>query len=126
MSAKRATLKSPKAARAADCRQLEQLPNIGPSLASSLRAIGIVEPSQLVAADAFELYLALCRHSGKRQDPCVLDTFMAATDFMRGASPAPWWHYTVLRKRVHGRLDGPGLQPPPRPPAAAARGTGHG
>jgi len=98
-----ATLKSPKAASAADCRRLEQLPNIGPSMAADLRGIGIHEPAQLATADAFELYLALCRHSGKRQDPCVLDTFMAATDFMRGAPPAPWWHYTALRKRLHGR-----------------------
>jgi hypothetical protein len=27
---------------------------------------------------------------------------MAATDFMRGAAPAPWWHYTAQRKQVYG------------------------
>jgi hypothetical protein len=32
----------------------------------------------------------------------VLDTFMAATDFMRGAAPSPWWHYTARRKAVYG------------------------
>ena len=37
-----------------------------------------------------------------RQDPCVLDTFMAATDFMRGAQPTPWWHYTAQRKQTYG------------------------
>ena len=48
------------------------------------------------------LYRALCERSGKRQDPCVLDTFMAATDFMRGAAPTPWWRYTAQRKQVYG------------------------
>lgn len=120
--AKSHALKSPKAQRASDCQRLEQLPNIGPSLAADLRSIGIHEPAQLAGADAFALYLALCRHSGKRQDPCVLDTFMAATDFMRGAAPAPWWHYTALRKRRHGQLDAPlpGANGHARPRAAAA------
>ena len=54
--------------------------------------------------DAFVLYQALCASSGKRQDPCVLDTWMAATDFMRGAAPAPWWAYTAQRKRVYGTV----------------------
>jgi hypothetical protein len=35
------------------------------------------------------LYQKLCAATGQRQDPCVLDTFMAATDFMRGAPAAP-------------------------------------
>jgi hypothetical protein len=35
----------------------------------------------------------------------VLDTFMAATDFMRGAAPAPWWAYTARRKAMYGQLD---------------------
>ena len=97
-------LKSPKAACAADCRQLEQLPNIGPALAADLRALGIADPQDLADRDAFALYQALCRHSGKRQDPCVLDTFLAATDFMRGAAPAPWWAYTALRKQQYPAL----------------------
>jgi hypothetical protein len=95
-------LKSPKAARADDCRSLEQLPNIGPAIAADLRRLGIRQPGELRHRDPFLLYQALCRATGKRQDPCVLDTFMAATDFMRGAAPRPWWHYTAQRKRVYG------------------------
>ena len=95
-------LKSPKAASAGQCQQLEQLPNIGPAMAADLRALGIAHPHELASRDAFVLYQALCSHSGKRQDPCVLDTFMAATDFMRGAAPTPWWHYTAQRKQVYG------------------------
>ena len=95
---------STKARRAADCEALEQLPNIGPALAADLRSIGVVHPRELAARDAFVLYQALCARSGKRQDPCVLDTFMAATDFMRGAPAAPWWKYTPQRKAVYGAV----------------------
>ena len=91
-----------KAACAQECEQLEQLPNIGPAIAADLRLLGVQHPSELAQRDAFELYQALCRASGKRQDPCVLDTFMAATDFMRGAPARPWWDYTALRKTLHG------------------------
>ena len=50
------TLKAPKAARAADCRTLEQLPNIGPALAADLRRLGIREPAELRLHDPFQLY----------------------------------------------------------------------
>lgn len=99
-----ATLKAPKAATASECQRLEDLPNIGPAMAADLRALGIQQPQQLASQDALALYHALCRLSGKRQDPCVLDTFMAATDFMRGAAPAPWWAYTAERKHRYGSL----------------------
>jgi hypothetical protein len=97
-------IKSPKALNAAVCRTLEQLPNIGPSLAADLRLIGIRAPADLNGQDAFVLYQRLCAATGQRQDPCVLDTFMAATDFMRGAPAAPWWHYTPQRKVLFGAV----------------------
>ncbi|CAG1018846.1 hypothetical protein BURC_03668 [Burkholderiaceae bacterium] len=97
-------IKAPKAATAAECKTLEQLPNIGPSLAADLRLIGIREPRELRGKDAFVLYQKLCAATGQRQDPCVLDTFMAATDFMSGAAAAPWWKYTPQRKLLFGQL----------------------
>jgi len=93
-----------KARTAAECERLEQLPNIGPSIAGDLRLIGVVHPRELAEKDALALYRQLCTATGKRQDPCVLDTFMAATDFMRGADPRPWWAYTAQRKAQHGVL----------------------
>ncbi|HEX7438915.1 MAG TPA: helix-hairpin-helix domain-containing protein [Caldimonas sp.] len=97
-------IKSPKAASAADCKTLEQLPNIGPALAADLRLIGIREPRDLRGKDAFVLYQKLCAATGQRQDPCVLDTFMAASDFMGGAPAAPWWKYTAQRKALFGQV----------------------
>ena len=99
-----ASIKSPKAANAAECRTLEQLPNVGPSLAEDLRLIGVEHPADLRGKDAFVLYQKLCAATGQRQDPCVLDTFMAATDFMRGAPAAPWWTYTAQRKALFGQV----------------------
>lgn len=97
-------IKAPKAASAAECDRLEQLPNIGPSMAADLRALGITHPRELASHDGFALYQALCRHTGQRQDPCVLDTFLAVTDFMRGAPAAPWWAYTAERKQRYRDL----------------------
>ncbi len=91
-----------KARSAGECQQLEQLPNIGPSIAADLRLLGVQHPQDLAGRDAFQLYQALCQTTGRRQDPCVLDTFMAATHFMGGAAPRPWWEYTAQRKAQFG------------------------
>lgn len=93
-----------KAAHADDCVRLDQIPNIGPAMVADLRLLGIERPAQLQGRDAFVLYQQLCAISGERQDPCVLDTLMAAVDFMRGAPARPWWHYTAERKLVYGQV----------------------
>ena len=95
-------LRPRKARHAAECESLEQLPNIGPSLAADLRLLGVAHPRELAAHDAFTLYRELCERRGRRQDPSVLDTFIAATEFMRGAEPRPWWFYTAGRKSAYG------------------------
>lgn len=107
---------TPKARHATECRVLEQIPNIGTAMANDLRRIGIREPRDLVGCDALELYRCVCEDRGARMDPCVLDTLMAATDFMRGAGPAPWWQYTVARKARYGQvLDAAGARLERRP-----------
>jgi len=93
-----------KALQAALCETFEQLPNVGPAMAGDLRALGLQHPRELAHRDPFVLYQTLCAHTGKRQDPCVLDTFMAITDFMRGAAPGPWWTYTAQRKVLYGNV----------------------
>ena len=59
-----------------DCKRLEQHPNIGPAAAADLRLMRITEPQQLRGEDALAMYQKLCRLTNKRQDPCVLDTFI--------------------------------------------------
>ena len=79
---------------------LEDLPNIGKSIAANLRAIGIERPAQLRRRNPYALYDRLNRVSGVRHDPCVLDTFIAAVRFVAGEPARPWWSYTQERKRA--------------------------
>ena len=80
--------------------QLEQLPNIGPAMAADLRSIGVSAPQQLKNKDPYELYQELCRETRQHHDPCVLDVFISAVRFMRGAPERPWWAYTQERKKM--------------------------
>jgi len=80
--------------------QLESLPNIGKSIAEDLRLIGIDHPKKLIGMEPLQMYNQLCRQTGTRQDPCVLDTFMAAVQFMKDGKPLPWWAFTEERKKT--------------------------
>ena len=77
--------------------QLESLPNIGGVMAGDLRKIGIQYPSELRGKIAYRLYGALFMITGKRHDPCVIDVFLSAIDFMEGGQAKPWWKYTAVR-----------------------------
>ena len=79
--------------------ELEQIPNIGPSIAANLRRIGVRHPADLQDQDPFAMYDLLCRVDARPHDLCVLDVFMAAVDFMQGGRTQPWWKYTPRRKR---------------------------
>lgn len=79
--------------------RLEDVPNVGPAIAADLRRLGIAVPADLPGRDPYALYDDLCRITGQRHDPCVLDTFIAAVRFMEGAPAKPWWKYTAERKR---------------------------
>lgn len=46
------------------------------------------------------MYDELGRITGRRYDPCLLDTFIAAVRFLDGEPARPWWKYTAERKRV--------------------------
>ena len=82
---------------------LEQLPNVGPAVARDLRRLGVRRPPDLVGRDPYALFDELCRVTGQRHDPCILDTLIAAVRFMAGDPARPWWAYTAERKR---RLSG--------------------
>jgi Pathogenicity locus len=84
--------------------QLEELPNVGKAMADDLRLIGIDDPNKLVGKNPFELYDTLCRISGTKHDPCVIDVFMSIVHFMESGEPRPWWSFTDERKRT--LLDG--------------------
>lgn len=80
--------------------RLEDVPNVGPRISEDFRRLGIESPRQLAGRDPYHLYDELCRLTGQRHDPCVLDTFIAAVRYMEGGPKKPWWHFTAERKRV--------------------------
>lgn len=82
--------------------KLTDLPNIGKTMASDLRRIGIEHPQQLAWQDPYELYVRFCNTFGERQDPCVLDVLISIVDFADGGEPRVWWEYTAERKRLYG------------------------
>ena len=79
--------------------RLEDIPNVGPAVAADLRRLGITSPCELAGRDPYALFDELCRITGQRHDPCLLDTFIAAVRFMAGEPKKPWWKYTPERKR---------------------------
>jgi hypothetical protein len=88
-----------KSANRADITDLEDIPNVGPSIAANLRIIGIQSPDDLVGKDPYKMYDDLRHATGVRHDPCVIDVFIAAVRFMAGKRAKPWWKYTPERKR---------------------------
>ncbi|MDN0082969.1 helix-hairpin-helix domain-containing protein [Crenobacter sp. SG2305] len=83
-----------------DAHQLLDLPNVGPHSADDLIQLGITEPQQLAGRDPFQLYQELCRITGQRQDPCVLDVLISAVRYIDGEGAKPWWTYTAERKAL--------------------------
>ena len=79
---------------------LQQIPNIGSSIAANLRLIGVSSPQDLLGKDPYTMYDNLCDTTGVRHDPCVIDVFIAAVRFMAGEPSKPWWKYTPERKRT--------------------------
>ncbi|OFW07428.1 MAG: hypothetical protein A3H96_05510 [Acidobacteria bacterium RIFCSPLOWO2_02_FULL_67_36] len=71
--------------------------------------LGVNSVEQLARRSPKRLYDELCRRTGQRQDPCVLDTFRAAV--AQAQDPdlpieyCVWWFWSRVRK---------GEVPPPR------------
>ena len=83
-----------------DVARLEDIPNVGVSVAEDLRKLGITSPSDLPGRDPYAMYHDLCRMTAQRHDPCLLDTFIAAVCYMEGGPKTPWWKFTAERKRA--------------------------
>lgn len=90
-----------KAATASAVRRFQDIPNVGPAMEHDFRLLGFTKPTDLKTQDAYRLFKRLGTKTGVRPDPCVLDTYLAVIDFMNGAPPRPWWHYTKKRKQQY-------------------------
>lgn len=93
-----------KARTHAEAKKFSDIPNIGPAMVLDFEQLGLKKPSDLKGKDPFALYQKMCKITGHRHDPCVLDTYMAAVDFMNGAIARPWWKYTAERKKKYPNI----------------------
>jgi len=93
-----------KATRTQDVITFTDIPNVGKAMERDFLLLGLKSPADLKKQDPYKLYQKLCKKSGVRQDPCVLDTYLAVIDFMNGAEAKPWWMYTKGRKETYKNL----------------------
>ena len=83
-------------------RSFEDLISVGPAIARNFHMLGIRTIPQLARANPLKMYRKLCKLTGQRQDPCVLDTFRAAVAQARNprlpAAQCRWWCWSRVRK----------------------------
>jgi hypothetical protein len=93
--------------RARDSRSLDDLDGIGPAMLDDFRRLQVPGVAALARQDPQALYDRLCRLTGVRQDPCVLDTFCCAVAQARDpALPMAqrrWWWWSRRRKAAAAR-----------------------
>jgi len=85
-----------------ETRQLRDLYSVGPATVRDLKLLGITRVEQLAGRDARKLYDRLCRLTGKRCDPCVMDVLSAAIaqaqDPNLPKEKRRWWYWSRIRK----------------------------
>ena len=83
-------------------RELQEIPGIGPSLASDLHQLGIRKISDLRRKNPETLYRNLEELTASHQDRCVLYTFRCAVYFAKTSRPVPrllkWWNWMDPKK----------------------------
>ena len=79
--------------------RLTDIPNIGKAMERDLLLSDIQHPADLIGKDPYQLFEKLCEATNARHDPCVLDTFISAVQYMDGGPPKKWWEFTGERKK---------------------------
>ncbi len=80
--------------------QLEELPNIGRSIAADLRRIGIMNSGDLSGLEPLATYRRLAEVMGSRHDPCVFHVLLAVRYFFESGVPLPWWRFAEEGERL--------------------------
>jgi hypothetical protein len=77
---------------------LTAIPNVGPAVARKLLTLDVRGLDDLRGRDPEALFERLCAQDGRRHDPCLLDTFVAAVAYADGGPARPWWEFSRERK----------------------------
>jgi len=84
-------------------RALKDLISVGPAMLRDFEMLGIHSMAQLAKQNPERMYARLNHITGRRQDPCVLDTFCAAVAQARNprltAEQCQWWYWSRKRKK---------------------------
>src|SRR5262249_16724974 len=87
-------------------RRMRDLISVGPAILRDFELLSVHNMKQLARSDPRQLYRRLCRVTGERQDPCVLDVFCAAVAQARDphlpAERCLWWYWSRKRKAQRG------------------------
>jgi hypothetical protein len=88
---------------AAKTRALGDLISIGPAMLRDFELLGITSVRELARQNPQRMYKKMERATGRRQDPCVLDTFCAAVAQAKNprlaAEKCQWWWWSRRRKK---------------------------
>ena len=82
--------------------RLEDLPNIGRSIANDLKAIGIKSSVELRKKAPLAVFNDLKETMGRRHDPCVFYTLLSVKHFFDTSESLPWWRFTTQGKKTLG------------------------
>ncbi len=80
--------------------RLEDMPNIGPAVASLLRDAGIHEPTDMAGQDALWLYDKICQITRQTHSTQLLDRLLSAVDFADGHSPKKLEEFVAKRNAL--------------------------
>ena len=88
-------------------RKFQDLVSVGPAIERDFVMMGIRNVEQLSKQNPKKMYDKLCRLTGERQDPCVLDVFEAAVaqavNPRLPAEKCQWWYWSKIRKARDGQ-----------------------
>ena len=77
--------------------ELSRIPGVGPSIASDLFLLGVLQVAELRGRNPESLYAELCRQVGHHVDRCVLYVFRCAVYFASETRHDPemlkWWNW---------------------------------
>ncbi len=86
----------------AESRELKHLVSVGPAILKDFDLLGVKSVADLAKRNPIVMYAELCRKTGTRQDPCVLDVFCAAVAQARDPrlplEQCKWWYWSRVRK----------------------------
>jgi hypothetical protein len=85
-----------------EIKSFQDIPNVGKAIEKDFIVIGLKQPLDLVDKDPYQMYETLCHITQKRHDPCVIDVFISAVNYMQGGPAKKWWEFSQQRKEKLG------------------------